>query len=127
MSARLAGERGSGILSVTLGVGVVLTLLLVAAHLLTHLYATSVVEAAAYDAAVEAAGAAGDVGAAEARARETMGPFAASAAFHWSAGEEAVTLRVEVARPGLVPARFASSLGLTSIEREFRVRTERLR
>ena len=115
-------------LGVTLGIGVVLTLLLTAAHLLTHLYATSVVTAAGYDAAVEAAAHGGNVPAAEARARQTLGGLAERTTFDWSASnEDEVVLRVHLTRPALVPARYATTLGLDEIERELRVRVERFR
>lgn len=128
MSAGLAGERGSGLLGATLGIGIVMSLLLTAAHLLLHLYATSVVTAAGYDAAVEAAGRGGDVAAAEATAMASLGALAERTGFDWSASTpDEVVLRLEATSPGLVPARFARTLGLTAVEREFRVRVERFR
>lgn len=128
MSVGLAGERGSGVLGTTLGVGVTLLLLLTAAHVLTHLYATSVVTAATYDAAVLAAGAQGDVAGAERAARLAMGELGERAVLDWSGtSEDEVVVRVAVRRPGLVPVRYADLLGLRTIEREARVRVERVR
>ena len=143
MNSGLAGERGSGLLGVTLGIGIVVTLLLTSAHLLLHLHATTVVTAAGYDAAVEAAahstGAAGGDAArsdvwqvrtarAEASARQRLGALGQRAMFDWSASTtDEVVLRLEAASPGLVPARFAGTMGLTAVEREFRVRVERFR
>ena len=142
MSSGLAGERGSGLLGVTLGIGVVMTLLLTSAHLLLHLYVTTVVTAAGYDAAVEAAAhstdAAGDTAEsdgsgvrtahAEASARQALGALAERAVFDWSSSTaDEVVLRLETSSPGLVPARFAGTMGLTAVEREFRVRVERFR
>ncbi len=143
MSSGLAGERGSGLLGVTLGIGVVMTLLLTSAHLLLHLYVTTVVTAAGYDAAVEAAAhstdaAGGDTAEsdgsgvrtahAEASARQALGALAERAVFDWSSSTaDEVVLRLETSSPGLVPARFAGTMGLTAVEREFRVRVERFR
>ena len=128
MSRRLAAERGGGLLGTALGLGVLVTLMLLAAQVLTHLYATTVVEAVVYDAAAQAAGAAGDLETAEAAARESLGPFGAEASFDWSASTpEEVVLQVVVPRAQTLSTRTTGDLGLGTIRREARVRIEQMR
>ena len=128
MRRRLAGERGSGMLSTAFGIGVFLSLMLLAAQVLTYLYASTVLEATTYDVAVHAAGTAGDITSAEAVGRASLGSLGGHAVFDWSAStDEEVVVRVAVSRAHLVGTRLAERLGLATIEREARVRVERLR
>lgn len=111
-----------------LAVGVFLIFLLVAVQVLVHLFATSVVEAAAYDAAREVSGASGaDPEAAEHRARAQLGPLSERATFRWSLTEDEVGLDVRVERSTVVPAPFAERLGFDIIERGFVMRVEAFR
>jgi hypothetical protein len=114
-------------------VTVFLVLLLFAAQVLYNLYATSVVTAAAYDAArIVAGGAArGDAGRAEvqarARFRELLGRYGdrsvESVDFSEST-EDVVVLHVRARNPNLLLGRFGRA-AFGKIDRRVRVRVER--
>lgn len=105
-----------------------LLLVLVSVQALSHLYATSVVEAAAYDAAQSAAADVGaDVAAAEAQARSLLGALSATTEFDWSVHDDQVVLQVRAERRQMVPPPLGERLGLDVIERELRVRREEFR
>lgn len=102
--------------------------LLLAVQIVVHLFATSAVTAAAYDAAhavaAEPSHQAQEIPLAEARAREQMGGLGRSASFDWQEADgQQVVLEVSVHSPGFLP--FASSL--RQIQRKVVVRTERFR
>jgi Flp pilus assembly protein TadG len=128
-----AEERGAGVVSTTAGVTVFLVLLLFAAQVLYNLYATSVVTAAAYDAArvVAGAGARGDTLQAEqqgkARFRQLLGRYGTERVETLDFSEstdDVVVLHVRSRNPNLI---FGGS-GRTAfgvIDRRVRVRVER--
>lgn len=102
------------------GVTVFLVLLAFAVQLALRLYATSVVTAAAYDAARLVATGADDAAGAEAHARSLLGDVGAAAVFEWDTGADAVRLRVVVEPPQLLPPADV-------IDRTVTVRREELR
>jgi hypothetical protein len=82
-----AVDAGVGLVGTLAGVSVFLVLLLFAVQVLLNLYATSVVTAAAFDAARDVASAGGDpaaVAAAEAKARDVLGRYAEQVSFDWT-------------------------------------------
>lgn len=82
------------------------------------LHATSVVTAAAHDAArLVASG--GEVATAEAHVRALLGAAGDDATFEWHAGDDVVRLRVVLAPPTLI-----GGLGLDVVDRTVTVRTE---
>jgi hypothetical protein len=114
------------------GVLVVLLLILLAVQVLFDLYARSAVSAAAFDAARVVAGS--DAGAtptsqsqAELSARRELGAYGQRASFDWSVDADDVRLVVRVHSPSVLPALFASPLGLDTIGRSVIVRRERVR
>jgi hypothetical protein len=111
-----------------LGVGIFLLLMMTAVQVLTHLYATSVVEATAYD-AVQAASSAsgGGVAAAEARARDLMGGLSDGATFDWTVEGDEVAVRIVAERNRVLPGVLGERLGLHVVDREFRMRVEEFR
>ncbi len=105
-----------------------LLLLLVAVQVMVHLYATSAVTAAAFDAADAVATDPGaqptEIPVAESIARRRLGSLGPSAKFDWvEADGQQVVLEVTVRSPGFLP--FSSSL--LQIDRTVVVRTERFR
>ena len=128
-----ARESGAGLVSTTAGVTVFLVLLFFAVQVLYNLYATSVVTAAAYDAARVAAGAAArgnSVDAEEqgkARFRELVGRYAAKHVetldFSEST-EDVIVLHVRSRNPNLLLNRSESG-AFGVIDRRVRVRVER--
>ena len=115
-------QAGTGIIGTVMGVTVFLTLLLFAVQVLVGLYATTVVTAAAYDAAKSVAGAdrqAPEV--AVATARQRIGPLGERAAFTWAIDGDVVALTVRAPRPTLLP------LASPDVVRTVRVRVESLR
>ena len=131
----VADEGGTGLVSTTAGVTVFLVLLLLAAQVLYNLYATSVVTAAAYDAARVVAGAAarGDSVEAErqgkARFRQLLGrygtDFVETLDFSEST-DDVVVLHVRSRNPSLLLGRVGrAAFGV--IDRRVRVRVERFR
>jgi hypothetical protein len=124
-------ERGSGPISTWIGFVVFLGLLLFAVQSLLNLYATSVVNSVAYDAAREVAGADGgaDVMAqAEARARGLLGRFGQQVSFDWSAtNDDDVVLRVRGTVPRVLLPLQRGPVALGEIDRTVRVRVERFR
>ena len=94
-------DAGAGLVGTVAGVAVFLVLLLFAVQVLLNLYATSVVTAAAFDAAREVAAAGGDrraIDAAEAKARAVLGRYASAVTFEWAVpagGDVVVRVRAE--------------------------------
>ncbi len=124
--SRLREERGAGLISSVAGLTVFLAFLLFAAQVLVHLFATSFVNAAAFDAARIASGA-GQVSEAAARAHgmEVLGSFASRVStFSVSVGAEQVTVHVEAQSPALLPAAFGRAVGSSSINRTVTLRRE---
>lgn len=127
------GDDGVGVLGTVIGMLMFLVSLLFAAQILLGLYTTSLVTAAAFDAAKLAAGAGaradveGARAAAEATARRLLGPTGQRARFTWSDDADSVVLRVQAPRPSLLGERVVGPIGLGDIDRTVRVRIERLR
>lgn len=130
-----SAERGAGLLSASVGVLVLLVLILLATQVMYVLYARSVVTAAAYDAARIAAGANAQsippesrIGAADAHLRRLLGRFGRErTSTEWSETIDEVELTVNARTPSLVPAPLRRAIGIDTIRRTVRVRTERVR
>jgi hypothetical protein len=124
--SRADGEAGVGLVGSLAGVTAFLVLLLFAVHLVLNLYATSVVTAAAFDAARVVAGADGDEAAAERQARELLDGYAPDElSFEWRTGPDVVELRVVARHPtSLLPAGIVP---FQEVDRTVRVRVERFR
>jgi hypothetical protein len=121
-------ERGTAFIGTLVGFAIFVLLLLLAVQTMVHLYATSAVTAAAFDAAdavaTDPAGQAAEIPAAESAARQRLGRLGPSADFEWKEADgEQVVLELRVDSPGFLP--FSSSL--LQIDRTVVVRTERFR
>ncbi len=125
----LREEDGAGLVSSVAGVLVFLAFLLFAAQVLVHLFATSFVNAAAFDAARLASGGAGvSEQAAEQHGLSVLGSFASRVStFNVDIGVETVTVRVQARSPALLPATFGAVVGTASIDRSVTVRREQPR
>lgn len=122
---RLGDEAGAGLVSSLAGVMVFLAFLLFASQLLVHLFATSYVNAAAFDAARLASGAADvSAGAAEAHGRGVLGSFGDRARFEVARGDEQVVVRVRTRSPALLPRVFGRIMGAEEIDRTVILRRE---
>lgn len=124
---RLRGEDGVGLISSVAGIFVFLAFLLLAAQVLVHLFATSYVNAAAFDAARLASGA-GSVSASQARdhGMDVLGSFAGRVSrFDVAVGAEQVTVSVQARSPALLPRLFGQAVGVSSIDRSVTLRRER--
>jgi hypothetical protein len=124
---RARGESGVGLIAMHVGVLVFLALVLGATQVALNLYATSAVTAAAYDAASIAAGADGDVAAAEAHAREVLGRFGDDVTFSWTVDADTVTLHVHARNPSVMMPSLARAVGYDTIDRTVTVRRESFR
>ena len=124
---RLADDDGVGLVSTLFGVAMVLGFLLLASHVLVHLYARSAVAAAAYDAARMASGSEGvSAAAASAHGLSVLGGFADRVhTFDVSVGADEVRVHVTADSPALLPATFGRVLGIDEIDRTVTVRVER--
>jgi Flp pilus assembly protein TadG len=128
-AARREGrDRGTAIVGTLVGFTIFILLLLVAVQTLVHLYASSTVSAATFDAAwavaTEPNDEAAEIPIAETQARRRMGRLGSSATFRWlEADGQQVAVEVEVRSPGFLP--FSSSL--LQVQRTVVVRTERFR
>ncbi len=132
MQANTQRERGAGLLSSVLGLTVFLVLLLFCVQVMYHLYATSAVTGALYDAGREVAGydAGEDRAAAAARAeakmRDRLGQYGRERVeLRWDLSDPN-TVRVEVRadHPSVFPSWFSTRLPFTSIERSVDVAQE---
>jgi hypothetical protein len=109
------------------GFGAFLGFLLLAVQLLVHLYATSMVTAAAYDAARLASGTQVTSGAAESHGRSLLGGFSSRVTtFAVVDNGDHVVVRVQAQSPSLLPAAFGAAAGFSSIDREVIARREQL-
>ena len=107
-----------------------LVLLLFATQLLFNLYATSVVTAAAFDAARVVAGADGGpdrITGAEAQARRMLGRYGERVRFDWSIGNDVVALRVRATNPNFLLTQVGAATAFQRVDRTVRVRMERFR
>jgi hypothetical protein len=112
--------------SLVAGVGIFLFLLFLAVNVLLNLYAASVVNAAAFDAARTVAGSDGGPGAqlrAEAEARQVLGRRGDDATFAWSIDDEEVTLQVAVDNPSLL-GKLGAVMPFDDVVRTVHVRRE---
>lgn len=129
---RRRGQRGAGLLSTMAGLVIFLLFLLGAIHLIVHLYATSMVTAAADDAArTVASGAhAGHrdhvVADAERHLRDALGAWGRDLTVSWHIGADEVTVRVQGKAPSLLPPGVTSATGL-DIDETVTVRREEFR
>ncbi|MEZ5243910.1 MAG: hypothetical protein R2707_02345 [Acidimicrobiales bacterium] len=135
-AGRASNERGVGTIGTAAAFVVFLLLLFSAVQILFDLYATSMVTAAAHDAAREVAGfrAASDrcgaVDAATAGFVEDLGAYGAAghATLEWTCSDpEAVRVRVLATHPSVLPPRLGGLLSLSEVDRtvEVRIETER--
>ncbi len=115
---------------------VFLLLMFAAVQILFNLYATSIVTAAAHDAAREVAGfdASTDrcaaVSGAESRFAEALGQYsdAGHVALEWTCADpDVVRLRVVANHPTILPARLSGLLSLGHLDRTIEMRVESLR
>jgi hypothetical protein len=111
-----------------------LLFLLLGAHVLVHLYASSVVTANAFDAVRIVSGSAseqdraGAAATAEHEARARMGEFGDRVTFHWNTlGGDEVELLVQADTPDLLPAQFARLIDMDVVQRRIRLRVEKFR
>ena len=125
-------ERGAGLLSSVFGLTVFLVLLLFCVQVMYHLYATSAVTGALYDAGREVAGFDGgedrsaSAARAEATMRERLGQYGRERIeLRWDLSDPN-TVRVEVRadHPSVFPSWFSDQLPFTSIERSVDVAQE---
>ena len=123
---RLAAEDGAGLVSSVAGVLVFLAFLLFAAQILVHLFASSFVNAAAFDAARLASGSAGvSESAATEHGLAVLGSYSSRVSvFAVDIGPEQVTVRVQADSPALLPAAFGRVIGTASIDRSISLRRE---
>lgn len=127
-----SGERGSGVFGTASGLLVFLLLLLGAVHVITGLYARSMVTNAAHDAAREVAvhTVALERDAARAAADERFAARVDADRAHlvWAPDDaDVVTVRVVASSPSLLPAGLRDIFGIGDTDREIRVRVERER
>ncbi len=121
-------QTGSSPLTSVFGIGVFLGFLLLAVQVLLHLFATSTVSAAAFDAA-QLVAAEGDTscGRAEAHADSLLGDYGSDVDFTCDDGAETVTVTITGPSPAPLIGGFTEWSGLGAIEREAQVRTEDFR
>jgi len=133
---RARPERGAGTIGTATGLLVFMLLMFSAVQILFNLYATSLVTAAAYDAAREVAGfrsvddRCGATTAADAAFVEQLGDYgrAGYARLEWvCADSDTVRVRVTASHPSVLPRRLVGLLSLSELERTIEVRVERLR
>ena len=133
LARRLDPERGTGAVSSVVGVTVFLAMLFFAVQVLYNLYATSVVTAAAFDAARVVAGSDGasDPGAREEaweRACQVMGRYCERVDPDWSQStDDVVVLHVVAENPNLLMRGLGAVAPFQTVDRTIRVRVERLR
>lgn len=128
---RCRPEAGAGLIGVVGGLGAFLAFLLLACHVLVHLYATSVVTAAAFDAARIVSGSDGGPAAqadAIAHAQGLVGRWSDDVELTFTrVDEEQVVLRAQAQSPALLPRTLGRLTEVGVIDREVRVRRETFR
>lgn len=124
-------ELGSGVLGTTFGVGVFLTLLFFASHVVLNLWAIATVDAVAHDAALEVAlrSDGSDRATAEARAlahaRASLGANAEQVSFAFEPrNDDVVALHVRAPGLRLLPTIVATPLGVEGLDRTVVVHSE---
>lgn len=127
MRRGLRHDDGVGMVSTLAGMTAFLAFLLLAVQVLVHLFATSYVNAAAFDAARLASGADGfSSAAARAHGLGVLGEFSQRVSeFSVRVGPDEVTVRVRAQSPALLPAAFGAVAGTSSIDRTVTLRRER--
>lgn len=129
MTRQSAGERGAGLVGTIVGFTMFMVLLLLALQVTVHLYATSAITAAAFNAADTVATSTGSRTAAaalaESRARRELGDLGGTqTAFHWQElNSHRVVLEVVCQSPHFLPL----PTSFDRIKRVVSVRTERFR
>jgi hypothetical protein len=126
-------DRGAGTFGTAAGLLVFLLLMFSAVQILFNLHATSMVTAAAHDAATEVAGfrsstdRCGAIPRAEELFRTRLGEYGAGghADLHWTCGgTETVRVRVVARHPSVLPHRLRGLLGLGELDRTIEIRAE---
>lgn len=126
-------ERGAGTFGTAAGFVVFLLLMFSAVQILFNLYATSMVTAAAHDAAREVAGfgASGDrcraAVEADADFATALGGYgdAGHASLEWTCTDpDIVRVRVTATHPSILPSRLGGLLSLSELDRTIEVRIE---
>lgn len=122
-------DDGSAGITAVFGVAVFLTFVLFTVQALLHLFATSTVSAAAFDAARSAAAEDGRTcGQAEAAAIDLLGDYGAEAAITCARTAEDVVVAITAPSPSpLLRGFFGAAFDLGDITREARVRIEEFR
>jgi TadE-like protein len=129
-------ERGAGVIGTAAGFLVFLLLMFAAVQILFNLYATSMVTAAAHDAARDVAGfrSSADRCAATIEAgadfAERMGGYgdAGYAHLQWICTDpEIISVRVIASHPSILPRRLLGLLSLSELDRTIEVRIEQAR
>ena len=129
----MTGDRGVGTIGTAAGFLVFLLLMFGAVQVLFNLYATSMVTAAAHDAAREVAGfaASADRCGAASRATETfherLGGYGerGHVTLQWTCADpEVVRVRVIATHPSILPARLQGLRSLSLLDRTIEVRVE---
>ena len=131
LARRIDLERGVGAVSSVVGVTIFLALLFFAVQVLYNLYATSVVTAAAFDAARVVAGSDGGSDVQDdawERACQVMGRYCDRVEPDWSQStDDVVILRVVAENPNLLMRGLGTVAPFQTVDRTIRVRVERLR
>lgn len=124
-----ADERGSGTLATVAGVAVFLGFLLLAVQVAVHLYATTVVTAAAFDAAriASGSGSQGDTAEAQAHFDSLLGRWASEVDLTIRELGDDVIVDVRGSSPAILPRTMGRVAGLGDIERSIRIRGEDFR
>ncbi len=126
-------QRGAGLVGTSAGFLVFMLMMLAAVQILFNLYATSMVTAAAHDAARQVAGfdaaadRCGEVAAAEAAFVRSLGDYgtAGHATLQWTCNNpNVVRVRVIAQHPSVLPQRMSGLSSLTNLDRTIEVRTE---
>jgi hypothetical protein len=121
-------ESGSGPISTVFGVAIFLGFLLLATQTLVHLYASSTVSTAVFDAARRgAAEGGGGCATAVARARSLLGDYGrhGDAQLHCVPNDESLQLTFRGPTPANLIGGFGRSIGRGGIERTATIRFER--
>lgn len=123
------GQGAAAPVTAVFGIAVFLTFLLFTVQTLLHLFASSTVSAAAFDAARSVAAEGGrDCGQAEAAAVDLLGSYGAEVSFSCVRSGDDVVVAITGPSPApLVNGFFGRAFDLGTIEREARVRAEEFR
>jgi len=122
-----SGESGTSPVTALFSVAIFLGFLLMAVQVLVHLYTTSVVTTAAFEAArLEAGAEPAGRAAAQAHATALLGGYGGRVSFDWSGSSaDEVVVRITGPSPAVLIRAVGELAGLDSIDRQVRVRVER--